>query len=432
MTRLNPLQQAMLDFISEEHLPFLHRLSQLDRPEVKTLFDHLGTLILGDTQSCQKITAILPQFKQSPILGQFSLEGQGFLNDFLKRIESITTAINAKPLAFPRLTDKQQLAICLLFQQATFKFEKIYFQTYKNTNALELINTLKDLALGRDKRFQLFRQIFQMLKGLGNNPLDNKQNHDFLHGRLNYISEIFFKPSLLNRIAGVLLGMLLFGIVFPIAHNPIYHFIHLFRSRKSKTFHLRHIAISLISPLLGIIGGCEYGYNYGVEGVLHRLAFVAGKHYIGLTLISLLIISAAIAATLLTLFFPPLAPLLLAYIPLLIGLSPTLLAIVTGVATGIILTTVTALATMSYALIKDYQQASIKPTIPAASTLRLPITVISKDMNAQPVIDDTAQQALGNKAAYTPPLTPAVNDDTSIHPLVFQVPAGQATLRHIT
>ncbi len=61
MTSLNPLQQAVLDFISKEHLPFLYCLSQLNRPEVKTLFDHLGTLILGNTQSCQKITEILPQ-----------------------------------------------------------------------------------------------------------------------------------------------------------------------------------------------------------------------------------------------------------------------------------------------------------------------------------------------------------------------------------
>ena len=414
MAQLNQLQQELIAFISEQHLPSLKILRQLLRlnegvKDVKTLTDNLGDAILGHSQACQQIANELPNLKNLPKRYKISLEDQTILNNFFNLVEKLTTAVTEQSIVFSCLTSQQQTAIRCLFESQFIAAQLIYPK--KGIAALKLMDELKELASGKESRTQLFIQLFSMLKNTENIHFNCKENKEFFSNYLKNLSSGFFKPSILNRIAGGFLGLLMFGILFPIAHNPIYHFIHLFRSRKSKTFHLGHILTSPIFPLIGIVMGCGFGYQFGVPGLLHHFAFVTGKHYIGLTIISLLIISAAIATAFFTLFFPPAAPLLVAQLPLLLSLSPVLLAIVTGIATEIVLTAVASIATMIYACIKDYQSipepmlvASIPATKPAALA----------DTNPPVLADTIAAQALGEPADFKPVLTPAVTTtDTS-------------------
>lgn len=412
--KLNQAQQELLDLFSIEHLPHLYWLINCTLnykiAENHSLLANLPSLFSGDKSACSNIEVLLPNFKNFPINHRCTANANDslFVNKFVTCLENFIQTVKKSPQNFSVLSPDQNLAARWLFSGSLIDLCQNFAEMVpSNTQArLDLLILFKNAVLGLANREKIYYKIIYLWKRADSFSQKSSVRERIIEYSSNLVKELS-NASLINRIFTAVIFSITCGILFTIAHNPIYHFLHIFRSKESKGYHTAHIVIFPLFPLMSIFGGFMMGLNVGYEGSKYWLFYLTKQHHKSILATSLTIIAAAIAASLVTLLFPPSFPFLMASLPVLANLSPLLVSIAAGIATCIALSIVSATAIFTYThAIAATPTARVHPTQPEPPAL--PSATEKKD--------SIRDAALGDLANYQHVLIPTPQASTTEPP----------------
>lgn len=403
--KFNQAQQELLDLFSIEHLPHLYWLINCTLnykiAENHSLLADLPSLFSGDKSACSNIETLLINFKNFPVNHRCTANENDslFLNKFVTCLENFIQTVNKSPQNFSVLSPDQKLAARWLFSGSLIDLCQNFTEIAPlNKQAhLDLLRLFKNAVLGLANRDKIYYKIIYMWKKANSVSYKSSVRERIIEYSSNLVKELS-NASFINRIFTAVIFSITCSILFTIAHNPIYHFLHIFRSKESKGYHIAHMVIFPVFPLMSIYGGFMMGLDVGYEGSKYWLFYLTKQHHKGILVTSLAIIAAAIAATLVTLLFPPSLPFLMASLPVLANLSPLLVSLAVGIATCIALCIVSATAIFTYThTIASTPTARVRQT--QSEPPALPSAVEGKD--------SIRDAALGNPADYQHVLIPA-------------------------
>lgn len=413
MPTLNRFQYAILDFIKLENSGALSLFfTKYDKEEAaQTFIRFLSQLIAGDTSAYITIQTHLPKLKElAARLPETNLKTNS-LSRFLLAIEDLIRVIE-RGAAFAPLDSNQLLTIQLLCSKEFIQFlaDTYYLPRNDNKDIQSVLDEIRHTAnTGKQRTDKLMYNIYYAYYGIASTHFSDKDG--IIKSRVkNYIFytllAYFLKPTALARFLGFFTGIITGGIIKPLAHNLLYHFLMLFHSSEKKY----HLLAILACPVLPFILGwedCRNGTYNGYRSLIYNLNYLSKHHHNGLALLSLLVLSAAVAASLLALFFPPVIPLLITFFPIFANLSLPFIVTTVGLATAVSLTVLAAIGVTIHSLFtprKEQKQTALKQSVLSEQSDR---KVDELELALRELEDSVA--------GYQPVLTP--RDQTSINSL---------------
>lgn len=413
MPTLNRFQYAILSIIKLENSCALSLFfTKYDKEEaVQTFIRFLPQLIAGDTSAYLTIQTHLPKLKElTAQLPETNLKTNS-LSQFLQTIEDLINVI-ARGAAFAPLDSNQQIAIDCLTSKGFIQFlaDNHFLFHHDNDDTRDILNEIQHTAnTGELRESELMNKIYYAYYGIASSSVPN-QSAPIRSRTLNYVLHTllatFLKPTPFNRFLGFFTGIITGGILKPLAHNPLYHFLMLFRSSEKK----HHLLAILCFPGLPFYLGwldCFNGTYNGYRSLIYNLNYLSKRHHNGIALLSLLVLNAAVAASLLALFFPPVIPLLITFFPILANLSLPFIVTTVGLATVVSLTTLAAIGVTIHSFFAPRKKQK---------QIALQQNVVPEQSDRKEDELELALRALGNSLAeYQPVLTPG--DQTSTTPL---------------
>lgn len=359
MPALSPVQQQLIDIFAskEEFVNLAFILNNGGLPH-KELFKSLCEIALGNPDTAQGLLQTfnpqnLDAFINNPPLNDSQATT---FSEILKKIK--TAIAQGKKQSHPLVptTGNQAAAIALLWDS---EFLTICFEIFNQNHSFPLLvppalidkyasylHQLRTIALGTTTEREIAFLVethdatVNFAKYLTKLPITEQSlKWENFFGLLKYK---FKHPSIISRLAGVFITLLIFPFLAILFLNPIKLLLSNIAS-KNYLFGFLATALYPLFLLIQIMVITSFGYMHGFELTLKNFTGLISKDF-RYTLLSFLIIGLGVASALTLVLFPPAVPFLLS-LPLLSSMSSISLpwlAVIAGTTIGLLATLITA------------------------------------------------------------------------------------------
>lgn len=406
MPRLNYRQTQILEgfryLLITKHAEILRQGEEYNKdpqnqPNIQQYWEDVKNVLLGSEEALTRC--------QASNLGNFiaylektNTDGADFLRIINRPINA--SFFQADDLVIP--SKHQAASIELLFNKKYIKFTAIAVgnhplprcsdSLFSSETYLRFSEELFENATGEKETDWLnkFNHIlYKLHRWIDSNPNLPGYSHfkADLHAllvNLQLEAAVYYSEAgFFSRLGALLLGPFV-AIAAILLNNPLRNTLYGLATRDKSE--IKEILTYPFRALVGLIFMPIFGAATGLEGYFQ---FIKTQWYLTwdrYSLISLAIIGAAIASALAVVFFPPVAPFILGlpYLGFLASLSMPLLATVTGVTVGVLLTALTSMITL-FATVPEVAHFNIEAKEPAIKDTKdtEPLLTFAKSPEAQ-------------------------------------------------